>query len=68
MHPLAQRLRDDHRHLTRVLDVLQAQLDALARADASVHTSEERFPVMGKMANGPPGRKYSCARPLWGRS
>lgn len=33
MHPLAQRLRDDHRHLTRVLAVLEAQLDALARAE-----------------------------------
>ena len=33
MHPLAQRLRDDHRHLTRVLDFLQSQIEALARAD-----------------------------------
>ena len=33
MHPLAQRLRDDHRHLTRVLDVLAAQIENLARAD-----------------------------------
>jgi hemerythrin-like domain-containing protein len=33
MHPLAQRLRDDHRHLTRVLSVLEAQLDALAHAE-----------------------------------
>lgn len=33
MHPLAQRLHDDHRHLTRVLDVLEAQVEALARAD-----------------------------------
>lgn len=33
MHPLAQRLRNDHRHLMQVLDVLEARLDALARAD-----------------------------------
>ena len=32
MHPLAKRLRDDHQHLARVLGVLEAQLDALARA------------------------------------
>lgn len=32
MHPLAQRLRDDHRHLTRVLDFLEGRIEALARA------------------------------------
>ncbi len=33
MHPLAQRLHDDHRRLTRVLGVLEAQIDRLARAE-----------------------------------
>lgn len=33
VHPLAKRLRDDHRHLLRVLAVLEAQIDALGRAE-----------------------------------
>jgi hemerythrin-like domain-containing protein len=33
MHPLAQRLHDDHRRLTQVLGVLEAQIDRLARAE-----------------------------------
>jgi hemerythrin-like domain-containing protein len=33
MHPLAKRLRDDHRHLTQVLAVLAAQIEALGRAE-----------------------------------
>ena len=33
MHPLAQRLHDDHRRLTQVLDVLEAQIDRVARAE-----------------------------------
>ncbi len=33
MHPLAQRLHDDHRRLTQVLGVLEAQVDRLARAE-----------------------------------
>ena len=33
MHPLAQRLHDDHRRLTQVLGVLDAQIDRLARAE-----------------------------------
>ncbi|MDD3650612.1 hemerythrin domain-containing protein [Immundisolibacter sp.] len=33
MHPLAKRLRDDHRHLQRVLAVLEAQMEALGRAE-----------------------------------
>lgn len=33
MHPLAKRLRDDHRHLLRVLAVLEAQIEALGRAE-----------------------------------
>ncbi|HCO44300.1 hemerythrin domain-containing protein [Immundisolibacter sp.] len=33
VHPLAKRLRDDHRHLLRVLAVLEAQLEALGRAE-----------------------------------
>ncbi len=33
MHPLAQRLHDDHRRLTQVLGVLEAQIDHLARAE-----------------------------------
>lgn len=33
MHALAQRLHDDHRRLTQVLGVLEAQIDRLARAE-----------------------------------
>lgn len=33
MHPLAQRLHDDHGRLTQVLGVLDAQIDRLARAE-----------------------------------
>ena len=33
VHPLAKRLRDDHRHLQRVLAVLEAQIEALGRAE-----------------------------------
>ncbi len=32
MHPLAKRLREDHRHLTRVLDFLESRIEALGRA------------------------------------
>src|SRR3546814_18724992 len=34
----------------------------------SVQTSEERLPVSGRIANGPEGRKCSCAPPSCGRS
>jgi len=33
MHPLAQRLHDDHRRLMQVLGVLEAQVDRLGRAE-----------------------------------
>lgn len=33
MHPLAKRLREDHRHLQQVLAVLEAQIEALGRAE-----------------------------------
>ena len=34
----------------------------------SVQTSDERLPLSGRMANGPPGRKCSTATPSCGRS
>jgi len=43
-----------------------SSLKAVIRAASlrvSVHTSEERFPVNGRMAKGPAGKKCSSARP-----
>ena len=37
--------------------------DARGFGGVSVHTSDERLPVSGRIANGPAGRKCSSARP-----
>ena len=38
-----------------------------ANSSRSVHTIDERFPVIGRIANGPAGRKCSTAMPACGR-